>query len=128
MAHCYLSDNYPGHIMMANRDPGPGWRLAEEARPKQGPVLKVDTAQLAEAMSAALDHSAELRRDLADSLTPSRQATTANSFTDAVKALVASEKLSYGDACRRVAMQQPELYRQHRLRAMLSDEPRGMML
>jgi predicted phage-related endonuclease len=128
MARVYLSENYPGSVVMANRPPGPEWSEAAD-KPKRQLVAKLDTAQLADALRATLSESVSLRRDLAESLTPSRQATTAKSFTDAVDALVASEKVvTYGDACRRVAIQQPELYEQHRQVSLLADEPAGTRL
>jgi len=56
-------------------------------------------------------------RALAESLATGHQAR--EDFTDLVDSLVKSEKLSYGDAARRISIERPDLYAEARAKAML---------
>jgi hypothetical protein len=71
------------------------------------------TGDIAKTLAEALD----LRQQATAPTTP---ATSGKTFCDAVDELVASKKLSYGDAARIVARDNPELYDAHRAAADLN--------
>ena len=62
-----------------------------------------------------LAKSEELRRQVFGELAPE----PVKSFGEMVSAVMASENLSYGDACSKISRERPDLYAEHRAQVFL---------
>jgi hypothetical protein len=119
MATFYMAEGYPGFIM-AEAPPAPGWKPALRKDRPQGTGGR-SVAELGAALAAEVAKSRELRQQYAEQAPP--KPTGADTPTDFVTAVDRLVKLgvSYGDACRRVSMEFPELYEAHRQWSMLDN-------
>ena len=72
-------------------------------------------------LSLILGLAAELRRsdELRRQLFPLSEPAPVVSFSEMVSSVMASESLSYGDACSKVSRERPDLYNEFRAQALL---------
>lgn len=117
MATFYMNENHPS-LIMAEQSPGPGWTKAKRTDGHRGnqdatPVASLPALVLG--VASELAKSEELRRQVFAESEPK----PVKSFGELVTSVMASERLSYGDAARKVSMERPDLYAEHRAQAYL---------
>lgn len=116
-----MTEGFAGFIM-AERPPGPEWRPALRNDAPQAPEARSvpSVAELGAALAIEVAKSRELCQRYAEQTPqiPQRGTGQPIDFVDAVDRLV-KLGVSYGDACRRVSMEFPDLYEAHREWSML---------